>query len=179
MVLLLAINGKAQAAKELLNSKPDLPNFHQVHPYLYRGGEPSQGGLNKLKQQGIATVIDLRAPSLITRKEKVTAEKLGMKYVNLPMGSLAPSKSQVDTFLALTERARKNHNDSSYKNEDGPVFIHCAHGSDRTGCMVGIWRVVKDGFSYNQAYREMRKYYFGPQYKELSGAVQKYATQHR
>jgi protein tyrosine/serine phosphatase len=60
------------------------------------------------------------------------------------------------------------------KNE--PVFVHCAHGSDRTGCMVGIWRVSEDGYSYDQAYKEMRKYYFGPQFTNLSQAVKKRAA---
>jgi hypothetical protein len=41
---------------------------------------------------------------------------------------------------------------------------------------VGIWRVTEDGYSYPQAYTEMRKYWFGPQFKELSGAVQKRAN---
>ncbi len=37
--------------------------------------------------------------------------------------------------------------------------------------LVGIWRVSEDGFTYDQAYKEMRRYYFGPQFKQLSGAV--------
>ncbi|MBL8086239.1 MAG: hypothetical protein JNN26_26655 [Candidatus Obscuribacter sp.] len=36
------------------------------------------------------------------------------------------------------------------------------------GC---IWRASEDGFTYDQAYKEMRRYYFGPQFKQLSGAV--------
>ena len=37
--------------------------------------------------------------------------------------------------------------------------------------LVGIWRVSEDGFTYDQAYKEMRRYYFGSQFKQLSGAV--------
>ncbi|CAN5412607.1 hypothetical protein BH11CYA1_BH11CYA1_41850 [soil metagenome] len=145
----------------------DLPNFHCVHPYLYRGGEPTQKGLQQLQEKGMKTLIDLRATSPITKKEEATAHELGMKYINLPMSSKAPTEAQLSTYLEAVRTARE-------KNE--PVFLHCAHGSDRTGCLVGIWRVTEDGYSYPQAYTEMRKYWFGPQFKELSGAVLKRST---
>lgn len=145
----------------------DLPNFHTVHPFLYRGGEPSKKGLQQLKEKGVKTLIDLRASSAITRSEEATAHELGMKYINLPMSSKAPTEAQLATYFEAVRQGRD-------KNE--PVFLHCAHGSDRTGCLVGIWRVTEDGYSYPQAYAEMRKYWFGPQFKELSGAVQKQAN---
>jgi tyrosine-protein phosphatase SIW14 len=181
LFLVLVLDRSAIGAGHLkspTNQKQDLPNFHAVHPYLFRGGEPSQAGLSQLKQKGIKTVIDLRATSPITRCEKETVEKLGMNYVNLPMDSHAPTKSEVDRFLSTVEGAA-NSSSSSGKKAGGPVFVHCAHGSDRTGCMIGIWRVAKDGWNYDQAYREMRKYYFGPQFKELSDTVQQYASPRR
>lgn len=145
----------------------DLPNFHIVHPFLYRGGEPSKKGLQQLQEKGIKTLIDLRASSAITKSEEATAHSLGMKYINLPMSAKAPTEAQLATYFETVREARD-------KNE--PVFLHCAHGSDRTGCLVGIWRVTEDGYSYPQAYTEMRKYWFGPQFTELSGAVQKRAN---
>jgi len=145
----------------------DLPNFHMVHPFLYRGGEPSKKGLQQLKEKGVKTLIDLRASSATTKSEEATAHELGMKYINLPMSSKAPTEAQLATYFEAVRQGRD-------KNE--PVFLHCAHGSDRTGCLVGIWRVTEDGYSYPQAYAEMRKYWFGPQFKELSGAVQKRAN---
>jgi protein tyrosine/serine phosphatase len=144
----------------------DLPNFHEVHPYLFRGGQPSIEGLSKLKDKGIATIIDLRGNPAETKPEGKLAESLGMKYINLPMSSKAPSQHQVKTFLQTVKKAADG--------QSGPVFVHCAHGSDRTGCLVGVWRVTQDGFSYDQAYKEMRKYYFSPKFIQLSGTVKKY-----
>ena len=57
----------------------------------------------------------------------------------------------------------------------GAVLLHCAHGSDRTGCLVGIWRVTEDGWKYPEAYKEMRHYWFTPKFTKLSGAVKEYA----
>ncbi len=153
---------------ELKNqAKADLPNFHQVHPYLYRGGEPTSQGLKALKDKGIKTIIDLRAETPMSRQERKEAKTLGLDYINLPMSDKAPTDKQVKTFIDTTRLARDN---------SAPVFVHCAHGSDRTGCLIGIWRVTEDNYSYDQAYKEMRKYWFGPKFVHLSQAVQKRAT---
>jgi protein tyrosine/serine phosphatase len=149
-------------------SKEDLPNFHKVHSYLYRGGEPSEPGLYKLKDMGIATIIDLRGSYKHTHPEESLANKLGINYINLPMSDKAPTNEQVKTLINTIESARDDKN-------KGPVFVHCAHGSDRTGCMIGIWRVVEDGWTYENAYKEMRKYWFTPKFTKLSGTVRKYS----
>src|SRR5579883_3011382 len=41
-------------------SSVDLPQFHQVEPYLFRGGAPSDNGLKRLKDMGVKTIIDFR-----------------------------------------------------------------------------------------------------------------------
>lgn len=146
--------------------KADLPNFHKVHSYLYRGGEPTEKGMNKLKSLDINYIIDLRHKTLKSKKEAKEARALGIEYLNLPMDSSAPTKAEVDTFMDTVTKAYDNHQ---------KVYVHCAHGSDRTGCMVGIWRVTKDGLSYKQAYKEMRKYYFSPKFTNLSNTVLKYS----
>lgn len=144
-----------------------LLNFHEVHPYLYRGGGPDQQALHNLKDKGVKTIIDLRAPSEGAKAEKKSAAALGLKYINLPMDSHAPTKTQVHIFIETVEKAQKGHS--------GPVYVHCAHGSDRTGCMVGIWRVTHEGWTYDKAYQEMRRYFFTPKFTALSSAVKQYS----
>ncbi len=145
----------------------DLPNFHQVHPYLYRGGEPSPKGMKQLSEMGVKTLIDLRAPTEAAHNEKKLAKELGMTYINLTMTAEAPTKKQVDTLLKTVDEARE-------KNE--PVLVHCAHGSDRTGCMIGIIRVTRDNWGFDDTYKEMRKYWFGTKYLKLKDAVKKRAS---
>jgi protein tyrosine/serine phosphatase len=160
------VDGSKLAAQ--VKKVEDLPNFHEVHPYLFRGGQPTPAGLNKLKEMGIATIIDLRGSPEQVYNEQKAAHALGMKCINLPMSSQPPTKKQVATFIKEVERAASG-------KSNGPVFLHCAHGSDRTGCLVGIWRVTHDGMGYDDAYKEMRKYYFTPKFTKLSGAVKQYA----
>ena len=116
---------------------------------------------------GVTTLIDLRAPTKMAKAEKKYAESIGLKYINLPMSSKAPTKKQVSTLLETIDNA---------KSTKKPVFVHCQHGSDRTGCMIGIWRVKRDGWKFGETYKEMRKYYFGKKYTELRNAVKSRAS---
>ena len=171
-----SVDNKTQdvaAAKKVDKPKADLPNFHEVHPYLFRGGEPTEAGLKKLKEMGVATIIDLRAPTEMHIDEPAAAKKLGFHYINLVMDSHAPTDKQVETVLTEIERAK---NESEKGVKDKSIFVHCAHGSDRTGCMIGIWRVTQEGWDYPTTYKEMRQYYFTPKFTRLSGAVEEYAN---
>ena len=172
----LAKDDKSQdvtAPKTVAKVKADLPNFHEVHPYLFRGGEPSEIGLEKLKEMGVATIIDLRAPSEMKIAEKDIAKRLGFHYINLVMDSHAPTEEQVKTMMQEIDKAKEEF-DNGVKNKS--VFVHCAHGSDRTGCMIGIWRVSREQWDYPTTYKEMRQYWFTPKFTRLSGAVEEYAN---
>lgn len=156
---------KGKAAKP----REDLPNFHEVYPYLYRSGEPSIEGLKKLKEMGVTTIFDLRAPSeQHFFDEKPEARALGFKYNRIVMTSAAPTDKQVSTIMRAIEKAKEDPS-------KGKVLVHCAHGSDRTGCIIGIWRVTHDGWTYDEAYKEMRKYWFSPKFTHLSDPVKERA----
>lgn len=149
----------------VLTKIEELPNFHEVHPYLYRSGEPTEAGLRTARDKyNIKTIIDLRGNKKYVDAEKAWAKEMGINYINLPMTNKPPTKQQVTTMMKAIRDARD-------KKTPGAVLVHCAHGSDRTGCMIGIWRVTEDNYDYDQAYKEMRKYWFGPKFTMLSGAV--------
>ena len=142
----------------------DLPNFHPVSPGIYRGAAPTQAGLRRLRQMGVRTVIDLRIAPRTVRKEKTEAESLGLKWINLPMSGEPPTQSQVDRLLAALKTAQRE-----------PVFVHCQHGADRTGCMLGIYRETEQGWDFDRTYHEMRQYGFKPYYLKLADAVRRRA----
>ena len=146
-------------------SDKDLPNFAVVAPGILRGAAPTAEGLKKLKAQGVRTIIDLRIEKKGQAEEEAAVKALGLKRIRIPMGREAPTPKQVELFLKTLERANQE-----------PVFVHCQHGADRTGAMVGIWRVTHQGWSFEQTYKEMRKYGFKTYLSELKGAVQKRAT---
>ena len=150
---------------------------------------------------GITTIFDLRNPGEMSYNEKEAAKELGMRYISMPMNSKAPTNKQIRRLLEEIDHAKGNaveitESGQAEKMERAPatevgkiaktlptaaskraVFVHCAHGSDRTGCMIGIWRVMRDGYDYDTAYKEMRKYWFTPKFTNLSGAVRTAAEQ--
>jgi protein tyrosine/serine phosphatase len=142
----------------------DLPNFHSVAPGIYRGAAPTPSGLKKLKEKGVKLIIDLRIEKKGQKEEATAAQALGLNRIRIPMGSEAPTQKQIKTLFAALERAGS-----------APVFVHCQHGADRTGAMIGLWRVTHQGWGFEQTYKEMRKYGFKPWLKDLKGCVQKNA----
>jgi protein tyrosine/serine phosphatase len=42
-----------------------------------------------------------------------------------------------------------------------PVFVHCLHGSDRTGTMIAIYRMAVENWSKEAAIEEMTRGGFG------------------
>jgi protein tyrosine/serine phosphatase len=142
----------------------DLPNFHVVAPGIYRGAAPTDAGLAKLKSMGVVTIIDLRISPKLVKVEKAEAISMGFNWINLPMGSDPPTKKEVTVFLSTLQKAPVQ-----------PVYVHCQHGADRTGCMIGIWRETQQNWPFAQTFAEMQKYGFNKRWVKLTGAVQQLA----
>ena len=122
-------------------------NFIKVDEHVYRGADPTAVGLTELGAMGVKVDLDLREKSGATEIEKKQAEKLGMKYVNIPMKPFsAPTDDEVEKALALLRQ-----------NNAGPVFVHCRRGKDRTGTVVACYRIQHDGWSNREALSEARK----------------------
>src|SRR5262245_46871736 len=144
----IAVLSLAVAAQEDRSLKEQLPNFHRVNENLYRGAQPQRGGLKKLSELGIKTVINLRGASDDTRREQAEAESAGMRYFNIPMSSLGrPTDEQVERAMAVLD-ARENW----------PVFVHCQRGADRTGVIIAAYRISHQQWTDEQAITEAKRY---------------------
>jgi tyrosine-protein phosphatase SIW14 len=129
----------------------DLPNFHQVSEKLYRGAQPDHGGIRRLSELGIKTIINLRADDERSRTEEQEARAAGLRYFNVPFGRLGkPTDEQVKHVLALITAP-----------ENGRVFVHCKRGADRTGIVIAIFRIEHDGWTSEQAKAEASRYGMG------------------
>ena len=125
-----------------------VPNFHIVNDQVLRGGQPTDAGFKNLADMGVKTIVDLQEEGDRAKGEKRLVKALGMKYVNIPMkGMTTPSEKQISHAL-------KALNNTS----DGPVFIHCKRGADRTGVVIACYRVQHDNWDNQKALGEARNY---------------------
>ncbi len=121
-------------------------NFGMTNKNYYRGSQPDAAGFLELKQLGVRTVINLRDDG--KRDEPALVRRLGMQYFNIPLSSRRPATAaQTEYFLNLVTRP-----------QNWPVYVHCAGGKHRTGEMTAIYRISHDGWTAEQAYKEMKRY---------------------
>lgn len=116
--------------------------FAEVSPTLYRGGQPTKQGLESLAKLGINIVVDARSPW--RNHEGVEVQKLGMQYVSIPWRCPFPKDEVFAKFLKLIRN-----------NPNKKIFVHCRLGDDRTGMMVAAYRMALQGWSAQDAMKEM------------------------
>jgi hypothetical protein len=130
-------------------ASPGLPNLYRVNASLYRSAQPSRAGFALLESRPslangdppINTVVSLRAfnddSSLVATPSALHLEEISFKTWH-------PEDEDVVKFLRIATTPALQ-----------PVLVHCRHGSDRTGTMVAVYRIVVEGWTKAQAVDEM------------------------
>jgi len=84
------------------------------------GGQPRASDLEELKRDGVKTVVNLRVAGenspLTQVEERALAEKLGLRYHDIPISLDDLTPAQVKELREIVE------------NSQGPVFVHCGMG---------------------------------------------------
>lgn len=124
-----------------------ISNFAEVTPNLYRGAQPSHEGLEALQQLGVSLVVDLRGTA--SKDEEAAAAKLGMQYVSIPSHCPFPGDEPFAKFLRVLR-----------ENSGKKAFVHCRLGDDRTGMAVAAYRMAEEGWTADEAMKEMKAFGF-------------------
>ncbi len=117
-------------------------NFHKVSEILYRGSQPTAEGMRNLRALGVRTIVSLRA--FHSDRDEIGDVDLG--YERIPMKAWNLQRKHVLEFLKIVSNPKAT-----------PVMVHCLRGSDRTGAMCAAYRIVIQGWSKDEAVREMLK----------------------
>ena len=134
------------ALPALAANVPGIKNFDQVDAHVFRGAQPSTEGLQYLAGIGVKTVIDLRETGNRTKEEERFVTRAGMVYLNVPMAGFGrPTKAELLKILPSLENAA-----------DGPVFVHCRRGADRTGSVIAAYHIEHDHWDNLRALRDAK-----------------------
>jgi uncharacterized protein (TIGR01244 family) len=147
--LLLTVSLAASAAasaQEPAKEASSIKNFLRVNDQICTGGQPTMAELEKLKQDGVRAIINLRRPSEYNAEEEAAkAGELGLRYVNIPVDSSELKDAQVEEFLRATDDPANR-----------PAFIHC-RSANRVGTFWMIRRVLRDHWPAEKADDEAKK----------------------
>src|SRR5438309_4364413 len=141
-----------------------MSNLFRVSPQLFRSQQPTAQALQHILggqaftsgADPIRTVISLRAFHDIDGD--VLGKSDAVHYERIKMYAWHPEDAEVVAFLRIVTTP-------SFQ----PVLVHCAHGADRTGMMVAIYRIAVQGWSKQDALKEMTDgdYGFHPIWRDL------------
>jgi len=142
-ILLILLTTSSLSAQ---NELSDIRNFLRVNKDFCTGGQPRLEHLEKLKAEGVKSIINLRQPSEHrAAEEEAKAKELGLRYFNIPVVFGNPNEEQVAVLLKITDDP-----------ENRPAFIHCT-AAIRVGAFWMIRRALRDGWSIEDAEKEATK----------------------
>lgn len=118
-----------------------LSNFGMVRPgRLYRCAQPDVTGLVTLASLGVGCVVSLNGAKNADWDREKWIEDLPTLSVDVPR------------VVALVDRI------NGWLNRDGSLAVHCTHGRDRTGLVIGAWRLRHDDWSFEEVQAERGVY---------------------
>ena len=121
-----------------------LRNFYKIDDKVYRSAQPDKKGFKELAARGIRNVLSLR-----DYHSDEDGEGLGLNLYRIKMEAGDIETQKVVEALRII------------RNSDGPVLIHCWHGSDRTGLVSAMYRIVFLGWSKEDAIDELTRGGYG------------------
>ena len=130
-------------------------NLYQMSPTLYRSALPDSAAQPLLDKLHIATVINF-----LPDADSSWLNTPGVAQVQLPYRTNHVDDADVLAALRAIQTAQAQ----------GPVLMHCKHGSDRTGLMAAMYRVVVQDWSKEDALNEMTQGGFGENSHHKDGA---------
>lgn len=123
-------------------------NFGEVEEgVLYRSEKPGEAALRRwVRDYNLKTLVVLSTG--VAEYEKRIAKECGIAIYHIRMSARrAPTEEQIAQFLTIMDDVQ-NHS----------VLVHCRAGADRTGVMVALYRIERQGWSVKQAQKEMWRY---------------------
>jgi len=121
-------------------------DLFQMSPTLYRSALPDDSAVPLLTKLGVGTVI-----TFLPDSDANWLSAPDVARVQLPYRTNHVDDSDILSALRAIQAGETK----------GAVLMHCKHGSDRTGLVAAMYRVVVQGWSKEDALNEMTEGGFG------------------
>ncbi|MBL8920509.1 MAG: dual specificity protein phosphatase family protein [Myxococcaceae bacterium] len=135
--------GEAVGVAGLFGLRYPVSNYEfRVSPGLVRGSRiDDPKGYEKLKQQGVKSLIDL---TLEGTKDLTEGRKAGLAVLNIGiLDNNAPTTDEMKRFL-----------DFATEPKNQPCYVHCQAGKGRTGVAVACYRMAVEKWPPEKALAE-------------------------
>jgi protein tyrosine phosphatase (PTP) superfamily phosphohydrolase (DUF442 family) len=175
-ILLFELNFSVFSQQKISGIKPDIPqspeeilvldstiNLYQVGDF-YITGQPGQAIFEKLKNQNLRLVINIRTTEEmdVLKKEgydeAAFLDSIDIPYVHIPIGGNA----------GFTSTAIQEIDDAIKKYDQGKVMVHCRSAARATNAWMA-WLINYDDIPVNDAIDMGRKMQFSFYLENLLG----------
>ena len=122
-----------------------ISNFYKIDEDIYRCAQPDAKAFAELETIGIKEVLNLR--NFHSDKGLAKNTKLALHRVKMTAGK-SDWEKLVNALRIINSRK-------------GPIVIHCWHGSDRTGIVCALYRIIFQDWTKEAAIDELRNGGYG------------------
>jgi protein tyrosine/serine phosphatase len=140
-----------------------VPNYAVVEPGLVRGGQPQDiNAWRWLESIGVTDVVKLNFEA---EASDIDAHAVGLVVHYLPIQPAGDADILTDAVRTLEEPDRQSIReaiDLLHARGTRTFYVHCQHGQDRTGLVIGEYRVLHEGWITRAAWREMIDHGYHP-----------------
>ncbi|MBV1867782.1 MAG: tyrosine-protein phosphatase [Marinosulfonomonas sp.] len=121
-------------------------NRAEISPGVWRANQPSPAHIEKYKDMGIRTILNLRGPNNRSHYifEKLACEAAGIDLVDLQTN--AHRLASKATYLKLLDL---------FETLDKPFLMHCKSGADRAGLASALYLMHIDGLPVAEAKKQL------------------------
>lgn len=125
----------------------DIHNFLRIDESLSTSGQPNVDQFRALAAEDYALVVNLALhdhPRYSLPDEARLVQGLGMAYIHMPVQFDHPTQADLEAFFHAMDH-----------NAGSKIHVHCA-ANMRVTAFLGLYRVIRQGRSTDQAFAPMR-----------------------
>ncbi len=137
------LDAQVEGAKHIVIGQ--LRNLYQVSDSVYRSEQPTKSDFIALQKYGIKSVLNLR----YLHKDTDLISNSQLKFYHVPMLAFYMEFNKFMLSMKLIKTSPK------------PILVHCQHGSDRTGAVIALYRIVFQNWTKQAAINELKNGGFG------------------